>query len=412
MPAEWVWATKDGVVSARNGRLSLRAEGIRNAHTGKHATVTVSIDGHDLAGDLFNFERMDGREKLGRKAWAKLGGDEKKQYPLDFFQDAIWRFSLKIWSEFTKAGITIEEAGADEEPPDPTFPLYPYVMDGGGSIMFALPKAGKSYLLYLMAASIDSGCQKLWRADKRRVMIVNLERSKDSVNRRLWYVNQTLGLDANRRIKVIQKKGSRLDYIYDSIANAVQADGIEVLMLDSISRSGYGKLSDDEVANQMVNALNALCPTWEAIGHTPRADPSHSFGSIMFNAGQDIGIRVNSKRSMTRPGTLGVSLEALDANDLPDIPMEIMALDFEGFHLAGARKSSAREFPSLATAKVDLIDTIEDFLLGTGPMTATDIAHELGCDRSNLSRLLANDPRFRVARKDGRDVLYEANTGE
>ena len=409
---EWAWTTADGNVTARNGRLVLRAAGIRNQRTGKHATITVSIDGHDLDGDLFNFERRDDREKLGRKAWAKLDAEEKKEYPLDFLQDALYRFTLRIWPEFTKCADSIE-IGSDEEPVAPTFPLYPYIMDGAGTIPFAPPKAGKSYLLYLWGVSIDADCSLMWPVDRRRVLVVNLERSAESVKRRLWYVNEALGVDGSRRLRILNRKGKRLESVYDSVANIIQAEGIEVLLLDSISRAGYGKLVDDEIANSVIDALNSLCPTWVALAHTPRADASHTFGSVMFNAGQDIGVRVNSKRLTTKP-TLGLSLEVTDPNDLAPPPMEIVALDFAGFHLAAVRKAEASEFPALVENKpIDLADQCFEFLMDVGKMSAGDVADQLGLSdkqRPNVSKIFNKDPRFRVAGRDGHKVLYEPKT--
>ena len=403
--SDWLVSSADGVVTARNGRLVLRAEGIRNQRTGKHATITVSIDGHDLAGDLFNYERLSERERLGRKAWAELALEEQREYPVSFLNDAIWRFSLRIWQEHVKVS-GVEEAGADDEPPPPTFVLAPYIIEGGGTILFAPPGAGKSYTDYLMAMSIEHGCQEMWPCSQRRVLHINLERSPESVNRRIYYLAASLGLPATAKLRTIHARGKRLEAIYDRVANAVQADGYQFLSVDSIVRAGYGKLTDDDTGNAIIDVLNSLCPTWLAIGGSPRADSDHAFGSVMFDYGEDIGIKLSSQRHRTL-SSLGVALEVKKVNDGAYPPMEILAYDFDGYHLAGVRKATRTEFPELAAGKqVSLADEVYDLLNDAGTLTATEIASELGRNRSNVASLLSGDTRFVRVKREGKSVYY------
>ena len=407
---EWVWATKDGVVSARNGRLMLRAERIRRDYKGEeHASISIIIDGHDLEQDLFNLLRSAERTKLAKKAWAKLGGEEKKQYDLAFLDDGLARFCKKVWPEFIKCGGIIE-AGADEEPPPPTFALKPYVMNGGGTIMFAPPGAGKSNAGLLKAVSIDAGCDKFWPVEEKPALFINLERSRESIDRRVWRINRMLGLPTHRRLRVLQARGRSLSNVHEQAQAAIKADGYEVVFLDSISRAGMGDLNANEVGNATIDLLNALTPTWFAIGHPPRADGSHLYGSQMFDAGEDIGIKLNSVAGKDAQ-TLGIGLQVVKANDMAFPPMQVWAYEFDAGGLTDVRLSSVREFPKLASAKpADVADQLLDFLQDVGAMSATDAANELGLNRQNVSTLFTHDPRFCVVRKEGKSVLYGAKS--
>lgn len=406
--SDWQVSSADGIVVAKNGRLELRADHIYKSRTGEHAHVIVSLDDEKLADDLINLLRSEDREKLGRKAWAKFDDDDRRgkaEYPIDLLQAALTRFCARIWPESVRLPDSVE-CGSDAEPEPPVFPLYPYVMQGGGTIPFGPPKTGKSYLLYLWAVSIDAGCSAMWNVERCPVLVVNLERSAESVKSRLWYVNQALGLAGNRRLRVLNRRGKRLETIYDTVANIVQADGIRVLFLDSISRAGYGNLNDNDVANMVVDALSSLCPTWVALGHTPRADQTHIYGSQMFAAGQDMGVAVRSARSQSGY-SLGVALQVVDPNDISPPKPETLALDFDGFHLSGVRRASESEFPALATGRPqDLATQVYDLLLDAGRLSGTEIAAEIGAERSNVARLLSADPRFAVVGKDGKRVLY------
>ena len=413
--SSWEYANEGGIVYARSttqvGPLELRAEHIRRARTGPHASVTVRLGGHDLADDLFNLLRGEFRRKLAKSAFAHLGPVEQKALPLDLLEEALARFCKRVMPEFLKA-TGIIEGGADEEPPPPSYILKPYVLEGGGTILFAPPGAGKSTDGFLKAVSIDAGCDKVWPVQQRHVLFINLERSADSINRRIWRVNRALGLPAKRRLRVLQARGKSIPDVLEQAQAAIQADGYEVVFLDSISRSGMGDLNTNEVGNAIVDALSSLTPTWFAIGHPSRGDTSHVYGSQMFDAGQDIGVRLTAQPSADRR-TIGVALEITQANDIAIPPMELLAFEFDDGGLTGVRTATAREFPQLVANKtVSMGDQVYTFLLDVGAMSATDIAAEMGFNRSNLAALLRDDVRFCVAGKEGRKVLYGVKAQE
>jgi len=403
--SEWQVSSHDGAVIANNGRFQMRAEHIRQSYTGPHASITIAIDGHDLGDDLFNLLRGAERTKLAKKCWGKLGPEEKSEYDFEFIDAALARFCKRVWPESLRCDGIIH-AGADDEPPPPTFALKPYVMNGGGTILFAPPGAGKSNDGLLKAVSIDAGCDRFWPVEGKPTLFINLERSRESIERRIWRINRVLGLPANRRLRVLQARGKSLSSVQEQAQAAIKADGYEVVFLDSISRSGMGDLNANEAGNAIIDSLNALTPTWFAIGHPPRGDASHLYGSQMFDAGEDIGIKLTSAIGAdTR--TLGVALQVVKANDMAFPSMQVWAFEFDDGGLTAVRPSTTREFPALGSGKPqDVATQIFDLLRDAGAMSATDIAGELGGNRQNISTLLNADPRFVRVRKEGKSVLY------
>ena len=404
---EWVWATADGVVSARNGRLLLRAEGIRNQRTGKHATITVSIDGHDLAGDLFNYERLSERERLGRKAWAELALEEQREYPVSFLNDAIWRFSLRIWQEHVKVS-GVEEAGADNEPPPPTFVLAPYIIEGGGTILFAPPGRGKSYTALLMAVSVDAGCSRIWQVDvPRPTLFLNLERAKLSLKRRLALVNLALGLEAHRPLLFINARGKGLREVEEAARRSVAKHGVEVVFMDSISRAGLGSLVEDRPANAIIDTLSRICPTWVALAHTPRQDETHAYGSQMMDAGEDVGVQLITQTSNN--GTLGIGLKVVKANDIAIPSLQVLVYTFDEYGLSGARIAKHGEFPEIeAKRRMTVQEQVREYLLQVGEVSATAVSQQLGISRQTISKVMSADT-WLTRRRHGHEVLYSVS---
>ncbi len=103
----------------------------------------------------------------------------------------------------------------------------------------------------------------------------------------------------------------------------------DVVILDSISRAGVGDLNENQPVNRAIDMLNRLAPTWLAIAHTPRADETHVYGSVHFEAGEDLGVGLIAQTSMDGLLT-GVGLRVDKANDLPkNIPLGIHAMEWD-----------------------------------------------------------------------------------
>jgi hypothetical protein len=256
----------------------------------------------------------------------------------------------------------------------------------------------------IAAVSMDAGCDLVWPVLQRRTLFVNLERSRDSMRHRLACVNRALGLDPTRPLPFLNARGRPLAEIEEGVRRTIMEQEVEVLVLDSISRAGMGDLIEGSTANRVVDLLNSLCPTWLAIAHTPRADESHVYGSVFFEAGQDIGVRLVSQ---PMDGMTGIGLDVTKANDLPKQPMEIYALEWGPDGLKAIRSARRHEFPEIEAGKpMSLAQQIEEYLLQVGKASGTDTAQAIGRSRQNVSATLSGDPRFTVVGKNGRVVLY------
>ena len=142
---------------------------------------------------------------------------------------------------------------------------------------------------------------------------------------------------------MVNARGRRLADIYDSVRTAVRRRETEVLILDSISRAGFGRLTEDTSANEIVDQLNSLCECWLAIGHTPREDGSHVYGSQMFDAGMDIGVQATPSETASWKA---VGLRMTKANDIPIAPLYVLGLRFGEKGLERSRSRRPRSFPT------------------------------------------------------------------
>src|SRR5262249_42735377 len=145
------------------------------------------------------------------------------------------------------------------------------------------------------------------------------------------------------------------------IQRYVERQGIEVIFLDSLSRAGLGDMNANDSVNRIVDRLNAF-PTWVALGHTPRADTTHVYGSQMFDAAADLTVRLQSEQE--DDGPLGVGLDLDKRNDVAWHKMTITALEFDGLGLVNVRPAQPGEFPDVeAGKKLTMRQAVKQFLL-------------------------------------------------
>ena len=284
-----------------------------------------------------------------------------------------------------------------------------FVVDHGSTLISAPPGSAKSFTGLIIAISLDVGLDYLWPVQQRKTGYVNLERSAASMRYRVTSVNRALDLDPTRPLPFINARGRRLADIQDGMRRFVEKYDLEVLILDSVSRSGFGKLNEDVTANSIMDTMNAQGTTWVGLAHSPRADSSHIFGSVMFEAAQDVGVKLMPQ--LANEGmTLGVGLTVTQANDLPTGGLSIFALDFDRERgLTGIRRSKASEFPEIAAGgKIALADEIVGYLLQLpgAKDAAPDIAAAIGRRRDEVSRELNRNDRFVNIGKEGKKVLY------
>jgi hypothetical protein len=380
------------------------ADHIRHPVTGVHARIALFLNEDHLAHSTFNVDRDEERTRLANKAHRMLGPSIQGVYPSNALNHELDMFCWGLWDAYV-GGLVAQPSGSDVDDEGCTFALEPYVMDDGGTILFAAPGMGKSYSSLIMAICIDAGLNHLWHTSQRKVLYVNLERSQKSVERRIRQINRCLDIDPARRLLCLHKRGARLADMLPAIQRSIEEHGVQVAVLDSISRAGYGDLTQNEPANAIIDALNSMCPTWLAIGHTPRGDQTHVYGGVHFDAGEDMGVQLITQRG--EYDTLGVGFQVVKSNDTGFPPLYVLALEFDRRGLTAVYKARAHQFPEIEAGKKQALgDEIADFLALVGKASATDIAKELARNRSNVATTLATDRRFVCVARQGAKVFY------
>ena len=384
-------------------------EDLRRERTGVHGIVTIGLNRGELAHDVFNLGRDGDRTRLVKSAFRALDGNEilTAGFPPERAKHELDGFCRGAWAVYVAQYAPAEVVGLELREP-PAFIVGSFVIEGGGTILFAPPERAKTWLALLMAQSVSHGIQTLFRVHRVPVLFVGLERSDVSYQRRLGDVNEALGLERAEPLFMLNARGRSLDDVFEAIEQAVRDHGVAFGVVDSISRAGAGDLTENRPATALMDHLNRLFPTWLALAHSPRGDDTHVFGSVHFDAAADITLKVNSER---REDTLGVVLEVVKANDFRPPPPLYLALDFapDNSGLVAARQISGSEFPQLAAQReVSLGDEIAEYLLSLDrPQdNATSIAAMIGRDRASVSRELNGNGRFVRVGQEGKHVLY------
>jgi hypothetical protein len=384
---------------------------IRQERTGVHARVGIflEVDGFQtlLEVHTFNIGRMEERVKLANAAHSALDGISADEYSKPQLRHDLSIYCAGLWNKYLEPLVAGKVKGDAVQ--DPTsFVIDPYIIQGGGTIMFAPPGRGKSYTALLMTVAADDGNTVLFQASKRRSMFINLERSADSITRRLGSVNTALGLDPARELVVLNARGKSLQDISEIARRSVEEHGIEFITLDSISRAGHGDLNENRPVNAIVDTLNQLAPSWLGLAHTPRADESHVFGSVHFEAGADVVVRMLSEKTAD---ALGIGLKITKANDVGTRPIMALRYEFDEYGLTSARRTALSEFPGMRAENMSLKDEIFSYVTEeAGKATASQVAEALSKNRSLVSRILNSDPRFIKLPKSGREQLFGAKT--
>ena len=394
-------------------RVILRATDVRKERTGVHATVTIGIDSMVLEEDTFNIGRREDRTRLGNSALKNpLIGDLKDRlalfldHELLLFLRGLWEFDVGKHAPMRRGGVIKRVS--------PPFLLAPYVLRNAGTILFGPPGRGKSWIAYSLAVMVDSGNSFFYGLEQAPAMIVNLERSEISVDARLGDINECLGLPRERELLRLDKRGRKFADVAESVRRVVEAEGVGLVVLDSLSRAGYGDLNDNEDTNRGMDALNGLGCAWLAIGHTPRGDEGHLFGSQMQDAAADIMVALASEeridRSTSAAGkiTLGIGLKGVKANDVRTPPLSILAFEFDEVGLSGIRKPRPAEFLTLENAAVveDTRGQVKAYLASEGKASPSAISRDLGIPRTSVQSILTRGEEFAVVDQSGRTTLY------
>ncbi len=384
--------------------LSFKAEKISEERTGIHARVTISAQHEILSWSYLNVERREDRSSLSGAAHSSLKTDavyskDDLRHDLDSFCAGLWDFYLSRFTPMEMIG--------DEMPPALTFFLKPYILEGGGTILFASPGRGKSYSALIWAVLIDAGLSIFFPVTQKRVLFINLERSGESLRRRLSMVNKALGLPPTRPLLTLNARGKSLSNVLPGCRRAIVKHNVGMVVLDSISRAGLGDLTENVSGNRVIDALSSLCPTWLALGHTPRASEEHMYGTIMQDAGADICIQLSSQ--LKDDGLLGIGYQITKQNDIGIHGQKIYALEFDENGLKAFRVAKSFEFPEIESKnRPDMLTTISEWIANQDleDATATEVANEFGYNRTVISRLFNQSGKFKRTRKEKQSVYY------
>ena len=394
-----VWEKKLNTESV----IQIIAKDVQRQRTGLHCHLAVLIRDKVVAHSFFNVFRDEERVRLANSAHAQFPDIDRMAYSKEDMRYDLGMFALEL-EKWLQGAIIPELVRGDLNPARLTFWLEPYIIENAGTLLFAPPGKGKSFMALLMAVSVDAGESPLWNVTQANTMFVNLERSAKSIEKRLAEVNGVMGLPRDRALMVLNARGKGLAELAEPIRIAVKKHKLGLVVLDSISRAGLGTLVDDRTANAIVDTLNGFGCSWLALGHTARADDTHSYGSIHFDAGEDIGIRLVSQDTLDG---MGIGLEVVKANDIKKPPRAFYSLSFDSGGLVEAYTARDRDFPELFELLPDRpLDKVHDAIQDMGGRaTTTEIAKATGLDGGFVNKLLRHSSFVRLPR-EGREVPY------
>ena len=391
-------------------QIKVRIDNARRERTGIHGRILFFVNGSHIAFDNINLEKGDQRGRLGRDIVRNLSDAIMSIYSEKAITHAIGMLCQAVinWDmENTK----IDYIAATEFAPPVAFPLYPFLREGAGTILFAPPGTGKSWVSLIMGVCLTNGLTSPFNALKRHVIYVNLERPRNTFLVRDFAVRRALGFpsDLPSGIGYIHARGLTFKSVLWHIEQEGRRHPDSVVILDSISRTGLGSLLEDTTANQFTDSMNALGLTWMGVGHTPREASKHIYGSVHFTAGCDIETRlVGSEYGHT----LNLLLETVKANDSKRnfkhaISLEFGAEEQEG--LVNIREIQTDD-PGLVAQSTDNSFRIAHAIETLGGMaTPSEIADETGIQLPNVSRILTGSKgKFIVkgSSRDGRSKQY------
>jgi len=386
------------------GPVWFQAEDIRRTGTGIHARVSVGIKRNLIDFDTFNVERSRERNSIFkslRDSWSK---DEAEVFDGLQLHHAFVLFCNDLWPEWIR-GFEPEDLPGDEYDTEIAFRLQPYVLDGGGTIMFGPPGSLKSWLMLLMLQSVNSGVNTIWKVNQGPALFINLERDASSIRRRLGRVNLALGLPRETSLPTINARGRSLKDVAEIAKARAEERSIAFIGLDSISRSGGGELKDGDPANTIIDTLAGICPTWLAIGHPPKQNSNDVYGSTFFRAGCDVMVQIKAERQSV--SVHGVGLHIVKANDVPYVPQMTLKATLSEYGLDEVTRTTSEKFPGTTVKPPSLEMQIYDFLNELRrPADAGEIASGIMSNRSTVSAMLNSSKRFVIAEKQGRKALY------
>jgi hypothetical protein len=406
---DWPREPADGVI------VLITVRDIRVQKTGVHALVAVTSAGQVWGHDTFNIGRSEDRGRLARRSATNFGTLLEAAYSRDDLAHDLDLLCLWIIREYESSRFRLETIDPNEVIAPNVFLLKPYVLLNAGTILFGEEGGGKSYLCQAMALCMANGLNHLWHIPQAiPVVYVNLERSRESMVAREAKLRDVLGIMGESGVQYMHARGRGLPSVLGSVRGWAKQHPEGLVILDSISRAGLGDLVSNETGNLFIDSMNSLDCAWLAVGHPPRDNKNHLYGSMMFSAGEDIGIQVLSERQDT---TRGMALKVVKANDITFPPVAYLALEFaeDESGLTDIRIASREEFPELTASQgLSRVQQIKAYILdqADAQATTTEISAGIGMDKSNVSAALRSSAFLKLP-KLGREQPYGlAHQGE
>jgi len=380
------------------------SEGLRAEKTGEHGELKLYLNKRLVTRDNFNFQKGTQRQSFAGMANKRtVFQGISDYYNREKLEEDLETFTEDAYKRKVRGDVIIKKVQGD-----PFLEVVQFVdglvVRGGGTIINALPKEGKSYTALLLAVSVDAGTSQIWSVKQGEVLFVNIERHEDLMIRRLAGVNTALGLDPARGLSMINMQGTPLKYIMDSIKYHIESEDIKLVIVDSISRAGMGSLTDDRVAVEMMDVLNGWVEntgrSWVSIAH--RAwEGQHVFGSVQFFAACDVMVDLEKSHNETR-NEMGVKVSVSGENDLPPSKPHVVAFGFDEFGLNSVRRATEEEFPDLMDERDNIRDRIWNHLRSNGKRTTTEIAQDLGEMSNSVYKTLGRMEKKNAVSRQGK----------
>lgn len=403
-------------LTSMNGRgpeVTFVARNVRERSTGYYADIAI------LAGEIvwdygeIRFRRADERLSLANKAHKQAGEEFQKHLSATRLVAMLGEFCYGLWG----AHLGSIDAGrvAGDRKRRQEYLMRPYLLKNAGAIMYSPPGNGKSYMAGVMAVTIDYGLEGSpvgEPTNKYPVLYINLERSRESMEARLGDVNVALGLDEGRMLPMINARGRSLADVAERARQVIAEEGIQFVVLDSLSRGTPGDLNNNADMNLSMNLLNSFGVGWLALGHPSRGDATRMGFSVMSDAAADVMIRLDSARDQAT-GDIVTEMSVTKANDMRWPAKRYVAFEFDQDPDKGLLKVRAATQEAHQRLKAasggDTNPARIASLLQVSPMTYEEIAEALGLTedvvRSTVRRM-TNVAAMDDLNERGRKVWY------
>ena len=410
----WTWTVNDksvtGIKQIGEHIIKMQARNIReDKFSRKSATVSIYFNTLLLEEDDISLQKREDRTRLANSAHKQMP-ERLPQWSDTQAKSDLMNFSREVWDKYIgNTTVTKTKGSAPKRVP---WLLQPFCIQSAGTILFAPPSSGKSFIGLVLSIILDSGVNTLWKPERQaKVLYLNLERSQESFERRIGRINIALGLPEDRSLDMIHGRGLTLAQLSTQIAYAIDKENYELVVLDSLSRAGFS-LEDSSDSNAVMDLLNGFQVAWLALAHTPRADSDHVFGSQMFTAAADIEWKVTSKKDEVT-SDLYQKFENKKSNDFDWSYDEYLFYKMNEFGPEKIALINPDEFPEDEEEKVKPPTTRElkpselSLIEQKGWITAAEFERETGLSNAQAQRVLSSSKYLeRDESFKGRAIYY------